>query len=225
MGIISLAILTNSRCNFIDHKHISSDRIKLTSSVLSIIDGSSLMEVKNVLIFGKHIMYLLNGGKKNDLLRFIKNYYLNVPPKLFNTQNIEGVFLWEGKSHSLASLAQIEEGMTKKELDQTYDKRKEIIREAAEHIEKISADYMEEINHIKLYITQLIQQWSEMRNYPTTLLLDWSKMEGSDYSQLVKRINTINEFSIFLCDLSTFLADLLHSCPKSLTQYKESCKK
>lgn len=168
--------------------------IVINSEVLRLIDGTSFINIAQILHFGHQIRILQYGAKDEA------------------TGKPVGILIVNGKHYSLKQLIELE-----KETVQNY---KEVLAEAINYFTKVSEPYLEEAKGTKEYMVDLIQKWSKQRNKPSTPLLEWSKLECSEQEAFRRNVLTLTDLDEFCDDLTLFLADLIRSCEKSWKQYK-----
>ncbi|MBN2267625.1 MAG: hypothetical protein JW725_04815 [Candidatus Babeliaceae bacterium] len=201
-------------------------RIEFKTPILSIVDRAGFLNVGEIVVFAQNLALLMMGNQnKENVLQIIEAYELEIPSDLPLDLGNEGknryaIILYDNAYYTAQELVQMEQ-------DGTTDPEKihDALLRAAEHFEKFSVQYVQQIQVAKSYMIPLIEQWSMLRNRPNTELLRWSKMEGGEQDALRKNLTTFKAFDTFLSDLRLFLADLLQNCPNSLRSYKNSMKR
>lgn len=199
------------------------DHITMDSTVLHLVDGTSLIEVGQLFLFGKNLSALLRGAKSFEQAHQIAeafNLTLTHPLEEFNkcTDGVGMIWCVDGY-YSIKDLviAEAEGKFPQADLDAAMD-------HMANHFEKFSEDYIKEIQVGKEFMVQLIENWSELRGRQDTILLDWSKTDQGEKEMLYKTLTSFKLIDIFVKDLLTFLADLVENCPKSHKKYRDSLK-
>jgi hypothetical protein len=220
------------------------DRISIDSPALRLVDGSSFIDIENMMAFGKNIILLQKGGKKSDIEGVYKKYNLqeaklDITKINWSSKEKSGLFYFDGDYWSLEDLVKLEKNIEQKhqtarknndnEAIAHYQKYKEQMRElfsttVLRIFEKFSAIYLEEIKVGKKYMVKLIKRWSEIRSRNDSELLRWDQIANNEHAELKKRITSFKEFDVFLSDLRLLLADLIQNCPKSYSQYLERRK-
>lgn len=81
--------------------------------------------------------------------------------------------------------------------------------------------FLESIQHFKAPVIMLMEECCAKRNMPESLILKWAEAAGDEDYIFEKYMRTAKEFDLFLGDLTTFLKDLIHNCPKAKKQFEE----
>jgi len=149
----------------------------------------------------------------------------------------KGKYLFYGKWHNIESLARIEQDLMT-QLKQEKDPKKinslenqratleELLTHAKADFIVQSNEFIESGRGAKNITIILIQEDCQKRNRPDSLLLEWAKTkEGQEATMFEHQITSFGHYYYFLSDLINFLSDLVHSCPKAETQFKERVAK
>ena len=143
----------------------------------------------------------------------------------------KGKYCFNAIYHSIESLAQCE-----KELNAIIKKTsgelllelelQEILTLAKADFIVLSNKFIESGRGSKNIMTILIEEDCRKRNRLNSHLLEWAKTkDGQESTMFEKRITNFVDYYNFLTDLSNFLLDLIHSCPKAELQFKERVEK
>lgn len=186
--------------------------ITLESSVIKIADGTFITA---------------------DKIEFIRKYIRTLFGFLLGDQlpdhQRKGKYLFEGKWHSVQSLACIEQ-----EISNSSDKKhqamsmalQELLTRAKADFIVQSAEFIESGRGAKNIMIVLIEEDCQKHNRPHSSLLEWARTkEGQESTMFEKHITTFGHYYHFLTDLVNFLLDLVHSCPKAEAQFKERVAK
>lgn len=199
------------------------EKIFLDSGVLKFVDGSAFIDVGQIMFYGKNNIMLLNGTKSLSLAeKLAAEYELDLPVPLAEGNKKPGrigLIWFDGEYYTIKELVAIEKTGTA-----DPKKLEAALSCACEHFDKLSEDYIQQIQAGKEFMLKLIKQWSELRNVPNTLLLNWSNLNGNERESLFKEIKSFEILNTFFDDLLLFLADLVQNCPKSHKAYRESLK-
>ena len=174
------------------------DKIVIKSDVLKIIDGTSFVNIGEIVRFGIQIKTLWKGKKDRS------------------TGNIIGLIEYEGQFYTVEQLALLEKSpsaLNMVALD-------EALNLAVEHFQSIAEPYLEQAKGTKKYMVALIEQWSKQRNKPDTALLEWSKQDNNEKEAFQENVQSFGNLNDFLEDLILFLTDFISSCPKSNEKYE-----
>lgn len=87
---------------------------------------------------------------------------------------------------------------------------------------KTTEPFIKGIEPAKKLLLSLIDEFCEKRNRRDSVILAWTHAQNGNEGKIFNQhIRNFSEFNVFLCDLTLFLKDLIHSCPKAREQYKE----
>lgn len=216
---LSLALLVMPMLHTKDTR-LQLERITIDSPVLNLVDGTALINVEQMMHFGKNLLILMNGGTKEQIEYLTKRYNLNHPYTFdWSESKTHGIIPFNGRYYTLRELAE-------EESHNENDQLQEALQETLKIFEAFSEPYVEQVNTGKHYLVRLIERWSNMRSKKDTALLEWARVEsGSEQSELRKNIVSFRALDKFCTDLTIFLADMIQSCPKSFKIYKERHKK
>jgi hypothetical protein len=174
--------------------------VKIHSSVLSLVDGTPLIQIGNMLWFAREIYHLEIKGIT----------------ALENSEGEKQTFTIEldGVCYPLVQLVELEE--------QNDPRVTELLEQTYVAFEGISDPYLEQAKSAKPLMIQLIKDWSILRNKPHSHLLGWSHTNGDEKEQFKKNVNTAAKLLDFCEDLRIFMFDLMHTCEKSFNEFKEN---
>lgn len=176
--------------------------IKIHSDVLSLVDGTPLIDIGNMLWFTREIYHLETKG--------VTTFETQAEKKSFTIEH-------NGVCYSLEQLV---------ELEKNNDPRvPAMLDQAMDAFEAISTPYLEQAKSAKPLMVKLIKDWSELRNKRESHLLGWSHTEGNEKEQFKKHVTTASKMLEFCEDLRIFMFDLMHTCEKSFNQFKDDYKK
>ena len=220
-------------------KPTQTDQILLTSPIINLVDGTS---------FG------INGELFALLLRVYKDVKIRlfgIPQK--NGPAI-GMYEFEKEKYSLTELTALETNRKKqynsqqkdlennkaqyttqefdkklKKIEQKYEKVKKDLRRVLEMAKDdflaATSQYIASSRGGKAQTLILMAESCKRHNNPDSFLLRWADEEdGKEGTIMKKEIKTFKEFEQFCRDLSTFMNDLAHSCPKAKRQFIELVK-
>lgn len=78
-----------------------------------------------------------------------------------------------------------------------------------------------QLHHVKTTLVELIEEDCTKRGRPDSILLRWAHVSpGGEHALFKKEINTYRTLCAFCVDISCFLEDLMHSCPKAMKSYE-----
>ena len=198
----------------------SEKNITLESSVIKIADGT-----------------FINADKIEFIRKFRRTLLAFLLGDQLPSNQRKGKYLFCGKWHSIESLARIEQELVAS-IQQEKDSKKKLASEElfaslGELLTHAKADFIVQSNEFiesgrgaKNIMIVLIQEDCQKRNIPNSLLLDWAKTkEGQESTMFEHHVTSFGHYYHFLTDLVNFLMDLVHSCPKAETQFKDRVAK
>lgn len=219
--ILGLTLLTLTNAS-----HASQPSIRLESALLSLVDGTEFIGIGEIFKFaGINIFGILHGLPIKTALELQEAYHLDFPESLENHVNEKGRvgLIWFKDGYiNLKQLIKLEQ----ENLDDPalQNDVKHALINACNHFEKLSEDYVVEIEASKDIMVKIIANWSRLRNRPDSLLLAWSKFNPEDKEAMLRTMTSVKVFDTFLDDLLLFLKDLIQNCPKSHKMYREQCQ-
>lgn len=196
--------------------------IYLNSTILGLIDGK-FINAQEIFRYAKNVLMLRSGSKSIKVAEELASAYdfnLQLPLAEHNKRADRiGFILYNDNEYlTIEELAKLEaEGANPVEIKKSLDL-------AINYFDKLSADYVAQIQVAKEYIVKLIDQWSVLRHVPETMLLNWSSLNCSERQSIHTALTSFKILNNLLGDLLLFLADLMHNCPKSLKKYRDSLK-
>lgn len=195
--------------------------IYLNSTILSFVDGK-FINAREIFRYAKNLLLLRTGGKSIKIAEELATAYKFALPHPLAEYNKRpgriGLILYKNEYLTIEELAKLEaDGGDPVEIEKSLDL-------ALLYFDKLSEDYVSQIQVAKEYMVKLIDQWSQLRNSPETLLPNWSNLNCSERESMRNSLTSFKIFNTFLGELLLFLADLMHNCPKSLKKYRDSLK-
>jgi hypothetical protein len=165
------------------------------------------------------ITYMIDGVAVHDILIVLKKSGRIHNGKRVGTKTV-GKYLFNGTKASIKQLSQLEKASPN-------DPQLAVLLTKSKHdFIEITKDFMDGIDTAKNLIVDLMGEFCECRNRPNSIILSWANAkQGSEEEIFNKSVKTFVKFDEFLTDLTLFLKDLIHSCPKARQQYKEWYKK
>ncbi|HSC25266.1 MAG TPA: hypothetical protein VLB80_03570 [Candidatus Babeliales bacterium] len=194
--------------------------ITLESPVIKIADGT-----------------LINADKIEFIRKFRRTLLTFILGDQLSNNQRKGKYLFDGKWHTIESLARIEQEtsalINKEKNKETKAKLEEVLAMLEELLVHAKADFIIQSNEFiesgrgaKSVMVVLIQEDCQKRNRHDSLLLEWAKTkEGHESTMFERQITSFGHYYYFLTDLINFLSDLTHSCPKAETQFKDRVAK
>ena len=186
--------------------------ITLESSVIKMADGT-----------------LINADKIEFIRKYIRTLFGFLLGDQLPDHQRKGKYLFCGKWHSIQSLARIEQeisGSSEKKHVEMRSNLQELLTYAKADFIVQSAEFIESGRGAKNIMIVLIQEDCQKRNHMDSLLLEWAQTkEGQESTMFERKITTFGHYYHFLTDLVSFLLDLVHSCPKAETQFKDRVAK
>ncbi len=170
--------------------------------------------------------YGINADGISDLLYIIREIMQVRLGKVTQGSRV-GMFVYEGTSYSLETLAQLEQELIRQG---TYEQHKVALNALLEELkatfERIVAPFMENARGAKSQMLVLIEESCKKRNLANTFLLAWgAEKEGEDLILFRQEMNSFTKLDRFCTDLVNFLEDLMHSCKKGMAQFIHQAKK
>lgn len=198
--------------------------IVLESVLIKMMDGASFgvsgYEIKLMLHILLKIQHMLDGEPDT-------------------TGTIRGLYTYDGKKCSIKQLAalEIENEFHWNEFKKNNPQENTVHENLYMHKKKTFASCLETIKKdfdhkvspflanargSKQQLLILIKESCEKHGHPHSHLLKWGESEdGHETDAMYTDIHTFKDFEHFCQDLSNFMKDLIHSCPKAVAQYKE----
>lgn len=188
----------------LSHSYGISSAIKLESPILAQIDGLPI-------------------GITGEVIGLIKRYQSQILAMLKGTKVADtyiGAYEYENKKYTVQGLVQQEETFGHSPCFSV------LLQQIRSDFEHISEPFRQIIHGVKPFMAILIEESLNKRNRLESVLYVWSKTnEKDEYELFDLHIKTIKDFEFFLVDLYSFLSDLVHSCPRACTQFKEHVEK
>ncbi len=199
--------------------------IALDSAILRLVDGTQAICIEQIFAFAQNLIILLNGAKSLEIAQKLAQVYQFPLPLILDetTSGPERFGLIAFKDHyeTIQDLITIEHnagGMEAPELKNAFEYLKI-------NFEKISIEYLEELQNSKQLMMPLIKNWSILRNRQDSILLEWSQIHKNEKEALSARLTNFTISGRLIEDLLLFLSDLVQNCPKSHRSYREALKK
>lgn len=198
--------------------------------LMAIIAGISVQQVvSQKIVLESDIIKIAGSFINADTIELMRKFRRKILVLLLGnpTQNGTrvGKYTFEGKQHSIRSLAQIEQTLlqdvnNKKNKNKWKKLQKVLIQAKADFI-AISDEFLDNARGSKKILVILIEEDCKKRNRPDSLLLEWVKTgEGQEKVMFEKRIINFIRYYSLNTDLLNFLADLVRSCPKAEKQFE-----
>lgn len=198
--------------------------VALDSAILRLVDGTPIICIEQVFSYAQNLIIILSGAKSLDIAQKLAGLY-NFPLTCPLTETTSGpqrfgLLPYQGTYKTLKELIAIEKQTDKidPELTNALDYLKICF-------EKLSIEYLEELQKNKSFMVPLIKNWGELRNRNNSLLLEWSNVSNNEKEALTQKITNLSISGSLIEDLLLFLSDLVQNCPKSHREYRENHKK
>lgn len=180
-------------------------RLKLEHPVLAKLDGLRLgingERIRRMLTMIAVIRALQYGAFNKDLQRH------------------EGLFIWKDQKVTIHELAQIEK--TDLSVEERHQLERMLYKAREQFIEKTRKN-SEESAPIKKFLLRLIQEFCEKRQIQNSFLKTWADVpleeEASSFHHGITNFAALDQF---FADLTTFMKDLIYSCPKAFEQFNQ----
>jgi hypothetical protein len=189
-------------------------KVTLESEVLSFIDGISGMGID-----GNTLGMMIHLRNEQNKIRF------GVKGK---DGNYTGMYIFEGKKHSVATMATIEPELmalakSNSIKDQNrYKEYKEVLETVKKDFIKMMLPFLADARGAKEPVMVLIKEWAHLTHRSNSHLLDWFKTpEGKEADEFFEKGTSFNAIEEFIADLTHFLETLCRSCPKAAKHFKE----
>lgn len=133
-----------------------------------------------------------------------------------------GKYLFDGKKYDMNSIVKFEELLVK---DPHVARTKEIqncLEDAKKEFLDTTREFIERITWTKSLVVDLIQQSFAKRKIKKSLCFEWINTPlGKEEEVFATKVKSLKEFDVFLNHVNSFLGDLIFSCPKAFTQFKQ----
>ena len=190
--------------------------LMLLINIKSVADNTQLIMLNNPFI---HLLdgvtFMLDGVAIHQMLITLRKVIHMQAGQKDGTKTI-GNYSFNNEKYSIKQLAEIEA---------LYPNDPQLIAtlEFAKHdFIKTTEPFIKGIEPAKKLLLSLIDEFCQKRNRPDSVILSWTHAQcGSEAKVFNHEIQDFAKFNIFLSDLTLFLKDLIHSCPKAREQYKE----
>lgn len=165
------------------------------------------------------VTFALDGAAMHDILLVIKKIMAMQGGHKVGLK-IEGLYPFEKSKFSISQLAEIEK------MDPSNPHLSDALAISKQDFIETTKHFMKGIEPAKRLMMSLITEFCERRNRPDSVILDWANAKNGNEDEIFNHaIRSFKDFELFLSDLTFFLKDLVHSCPKAREQYKEWYKK
>lgn len=141
-----------------------------------------------------------------------------------NTGKKVGYYTFNGQLYSINELIALEARLDEESLMNQTDKQQfaAALQAAKDDFEKKISPYVGNARGAKQQLLLLIQESCKKHNRLDSILLKWGEeQEGEEGSAMRTNITTLMQMKVFCIDLTNFLKDMIHSCPKAVAHYKE----
>lgn len=160
--------------------------------------------------------YALNGKVYGLILQVRKE----TKEMLFGKKNkngfIVGLYTFEGRPETIASLAAIEDEIYASGDPERIEALRNLLSEIKEEFLEVTKSYVQNIKPFKNQIFGLLQESCNAHNNPNSFLLRWGEeLDGDEGHLLRTELTTFKGFEQFCLDLATYLEDMAYSCPKA----------
>lgn len=203
--------------------------VTLDSEILKLIDGTPF----------------LNGYEIKIMLHVLLKLQNMLDGEVDQQGNKAGYYQLNGQRYSINELITLESALDEefstcqaRRITGELDNREYADSEAAYRINKqkfaaalqeIKTDFETKISPYvgnargaKQQLCMLIQESCKKHNRLDSILLKWGEeQEGHEGEAMRTNIATCAQMKVFCIDLTNFLKDMIHSCPKAVAHYKE----
>lgn len=167
-------------------------------------------------------------GVNHETVGMIMKLRRDLNKRRFGTKTANGVtgfYTFEGKSHTLTSLIELENLLMRS--NSASDQKR--LEELKKHFQTIKEEFIELVKPFladargaKEQMLVLITEWSVKAKRQESQLLNWSSTkEGEETTAVYGKLTTVKAFDQFCADLLYFLETLLRSCPKACAHFKQ----
>ena len=187
----------------------NAEPLTLKDPVIKLIDGMRIG------VDGEKIGFML----KIRLRIKTMQYGTKIAPNVF-----KGEYIFQNKPYSINELVHVE---SKFKTAHDADPKKitelsAVLADAKQDFVKEIMSFMETARGMKKHITKLIDESCKRRDRKDSELRRWgAAKEGHEEKQFNDDIKDFKTFDAFCTDLSNFLEDLIHSCPKGRKQLQQ----
>ncbi|HBL98327.1 TPA: hypothetical protein DDZ86_01640 [Candidatus Dependentiae bacterium] len=215
-------LVLSSLC--MENRGIMAPIILPDTPILRTVDKMGFINIGQIFTYAQNIIVLLQGTKNPEQAsKLAAAFDLQLPMPLIQGNkrtNRFAIVPYGDEYLTVRELAALEENGTGDPV-----LLEKALKFAIDDYEKLSQDYVEEIQTAKDYMTKLIDHWCTARNRPDSILRDWGSIDNSECESMHKTLNSFSILTRFLDDLLPFLRDLIENCPISHKKYRESLKK
>ncbi|MFI5333122.1 MAG: hypothetical protein ACHQVS_03400 [Candidatus Babeliales bacterium] len=226
----------------------SATRISLICAVL--ISGMSIAKDKPVTLDSEILKLIdgtpfLNGYEIKIMLHVLLKLQNMLDGEVDASGKKEGYYALNGQRYSINELIALEAGIDEEfstnqarritgeidaeqfvHIEATHRVQKNecaaALQEAKDDFEKKISPYVGNARGAKQQLCMLIQESCKKHNRLDSILLKWGEeQEGHEGEAMRTKVTTLLEMKAFCNDLTNFLKDMIHSCPKAVAHYKE----
>lgn len=187
--------------------------IQLQSKVLSLIDGNFMNADRIEGIRG--LLNVIRGilwGFPDESGQRVGRYEFD--GQLFSAQKL--IIFERELEKQRSSLEQAEYALLKQQLDMCLTQMKNDFVKSSNQLKKDSEGAL-----ANDFMFKLIHESCEKRNRMKSALLAWASADVAKKDTIFDtHVKTIRAFNQFCIDLSDFLGDLMHSCPKAVQKWE-----
>lgn len=171
---------------------------KLESDALRIFDGTLSLDAES-------IRFML------VVYRFVKEMVVG-----------PGRYMVQGVAYNLRDLEKIEKTALTENNTHLLLETQQALRVAKDEFITATKEYLEMARIMKGMTLDLITQSCTRRRKTHSFLLKWAdETDGTEMSVFEQEITTVHKLLEFCMDLSGFLTDMVHSCPKAKRQFDQ----
>lgn len=219
-SLLFILIFTKNICEY-SPINLDADILKKMDGIIRIIDGNAVRIEYQVL----NSIAEITLGKLNSATKKREGILNHQNSK----KNLKQMVIEEAKlSRELQALAMtvrdayIQPSNVKdSELRNKVLNAKAAFLEAKQIFKDATFPFLDTIQHFKFLVIDLMKDCCNKRNKPDSLILKWAEAAGNEEAVYNKYMLTATEFDVFLSDLTLFLRDMIHNCPKAKKQFEE----
>lgn len=171
---------------------------KLESDALRIFDGTSSLDAESI----RFMLFVY---------QFLKKIVIG-----------EGRYVVQGVAYNLKDLEKVERAALAENNIVLLQEIQQALRVAKSEFIVETKEYLEMARIMKGMTLDLITQSCIKRRKTNSFLLKWAdETDGTEMSVFEQEITTVHKLLEFCMDLSGFLTDMIHSCPKAKRHFDQ----